>query len=188
MWKRLRHVMLAMLVLLAVAATTSALNIWNPAIQLLPKQDGVTSKSFLSCGVLEHLGADGKVHFDREGVSIGGVSGEVNDPSDAIIPKGSIDFDIGALAYHYQRISLRTGQGPWIGAIWQFKVRYALLAVLFAIYPAVFFIRGYRRRRANRQALRPCSQCGYDLQGNKSGVCPECGTAVEAALKDSKPL
>jgi hypothetical protein len=25
-----------------------------------------------------------------------------------------------------------------------------------------------------------CSTCGYDLTGNVSGVCPECGTAVQA--------
>lgn len=24
-----------------------------------------------------------------------------------------------------------------------------------------------------------CSQCGYDLTGNKSGTCPECGMKVE---------
>lgn len=24
-----------------------------------------------------------------------------------------------------------------------------------------------------------CRRCGYDLTGNKAGVCPECGTEVE---------
>jgi len=55
-----------------------------------------------------------------------------------------------------------------------------LIAVLTSIYPAIFFIRSYRRRRAHRQALQPCGQCGYDLQGNESGVCPECGEPVVA--------
>jgi len=181
MWKRLRYSILAILILLAVVATTSALGVWNPALQLLPKQDGAGLKSFLRCSVLEHVGADGKIYFDRSGVSVGGVSGEINDPHHAVNPKGSVDLDIWVLSYHYEVISLRTGQGPWIGAIWQLKVRYALLAMLFAIYPAIFFIRSYRRRRLNRQALQPCGKCGYDLQGNKSGVCPECGTAAGAA-------
>ncbi len=26
-----------------------------------------------------------------------------------------------------------------------------------------------------------CAGCGYDLTGNESGVCPECGTSVSAA-------
>jgi hypothetical protein len=33
------------------------------------------------------------------------------------------------------------------------------------------------RRRLRRRANR-CSQCGYDLTANVSGVCPECGKAV----------
>jgi hypothetical protein len=39
-------------------------------------------------------------------------------------------------------------------------------------------IRRYRRRTGGR-----CSECGYDLFGNESGVCPECGTACDAAGK-----
>ena len=34
---------------------------------------------------------------------------------------------------------------------------------------------GGRRRRGE------CGQCGYNLPGNESGICPECGLAVEAA-------
>jgi hypothetical protein len=34
-----------------------------------------------------------------------------------------------------------------------------------------------RRRRKLREDL--CSNCGYNLTGNVSGVCPECGTKVE---------
>jgi hypothetical protein len=34
-----------------------------------------------------------------------------------------------------------------------------------------------------------CRKCGYELTGNLSGVCPECGTAVKApaGAKDSQP-
>jgi len=58
----------------------------------------------------------------------------------------------------------------------QFEAIHA--AILSAIYPTIFFIRNFRRRRLHRDALRPCGQCGYDLQGNESGTCPECGTAI----------
>ncbi|RJP41940.1 MAG: hypothetical protein C4547_01185 [Phycisphaerales bacterium] len=47
------------------------------------------------------------------------------------------------------------------------------LAVLVA-YPAFAFTRGpLRRYRRRRRGL--CVTCGYDLRGNSSGVCPECG-------------
>lgn len=48
---------------------------------------------------------------------------------------------------------------------------------LFAFYPALAFICGpLRRWRHRRRGL--CLRCGYDLAGNVSGVCPECGSAV----------
>jgi hypothetical protein len=34
---------------------------------------------------------------------------------------------------------------------------------------------GVVRRRRRRAANLVCSACGYDLTGNVSGVCPECG-------------
>ncbi len=54
------------------------------------------------------------------------------------------------------------------------------VAILLAIYPTLAFIRGplrhRRRRRLRKHGL--CLGCGYDLTGNESGVCPECGTEV----------
>jgi hypothetical protein len=48
----------------------------------------------------------------------------------------------------------------------------------FAIYPGIAFIRGpVRRYRRRRKGL--CTRCGYDLTGNVSGTCPECGTEVK---------
>lgn len=41
-------------------------------------------------------------------------------------------------------------------------------------YPAVVFTR-YRRRPFARSG---CRTCHYDLTGNESGVCPECGEAI----------
>lgn len=52
--------------------------------------------------------------------------------------------------------------------------------LLFGTYPAIAsigFIRGpYRRWRRQRKGC--CPSCGYNLKGNVSGVCPECGNEV----------
>ena len=32
-----------------------------------------------------------------------------------------------------------------------------------------------------------CKECGYDLTGNVSGICPECGTAIAQESKASTP-
>ncbi len=48
-----------------------------------------------------------------------------------------------------------------------------------AAYPAVTLIRGpLCRWRRRRRGL--CTRCGYDLTGNASGRCPECGSGVSA--------
>ena len=44
------------------------------------------------------------------------------------------------------------------------------------VAPALWLRRAaLRRRRARRAAAGRCARCGYDLTGNVSGVCPECG-------------
>lgn len=35
-----------------------------------------------------------------------------------------------------------------------------------------------RRTTARAARLGKCTQCGYDLTGNLSGLCPECGTEI----------
>lgn len=41
------------------------------------------------------------------------------------------------------------------------------------IYPSIPFVRRRWRRRRGQ-----CVRCAYDLTGNTSGVCPECGTPI----------
>jgi PAT family beta-lactamase induction signal transducer AmpG len=49
-----------------------------------------------------------------------------------------------------------------------------IVAALVKIDPA------FGRKRD--EASVPCAHCGYDLHGNVSGVCPECGQPIEVAL------
>ena len=49
--------------------------------------------------------------------------------------------------------------------------------VLFSAYPTVALIYGpYRRHRRRKKHL--CIKCGYNLRGNVSGICPECGERI----------
>lgn len=54
------------------------------------------------------------------------------------------------------------------------KIPLWMPTVLAAVYPLWAFIRG-PFRRSRRQRKRSCMKCGYDLAGNVSGICPECG-------------
>ena len=36
----------------------------------------------------------------------------------------------------------------------------------------------FRSRRQRRRRAGLCTECGYNLTGNKSGLCPECGVHV----------
>ncbi len=57
-----------------------------------------------------------------------------------------------------------------------------MLTMLFAAYPAFELVVGARRRRRERRRHDgQCVGCGYDLTGNESGVCPECGTEIKRA-------
>lgn len=57
----------------------------------------------------------------------------------------------------------------------------------FVVFPlwipaALFGLFGlWRFRRASRLPPGRCTACGYDLRGNESGRCPECGEAVRPA-------
>lgn len=58
-------------------------------------------------------------------------------------------------------------------------------AVSFSVLPAAWLARRvpqwHQSRRGRRQARHGlCGRCGYNLTGNQSGVCPECGTSVPA--------
>ena len=56
----------------------------------------------------------------------------------------------------------------------------AAAGLLLSMYPTVTIIRGpLRRWRRRRKGL--CVECSYDLTGNVSGVCPECGARMETA-------
>jgi hypothetical protein len=66
-------------------------------------------------------------------------------------------------------VSLRTGAGYWM-----IYVPFWMPAVLFGA-SSLYVYRPYRRYK-RRKRLGLCLSCGYNLTGNESGVCSECGT------------
>ena len=50
---------------------------------------------------------------------------------------------------------------------------HSFFALLTAALPALWIVT--RRRRGPGRAGNRCARCEYDLTGNESGVCPECG-------------
>ncbi len=72
------------------------------------------------------------------------------------------------------------GQQP-ISRKMQFELGIPLYfpCVLFAAYPAIVLVRApLRRWRRRRKGL--CLKCSYDLTGNVTGTCPECGSKIGA--------
>jgi hypothetical protein len=54
----------------------------------------------------------------------------------------------------------------------------AYFVAAFALLPLGFVILSVVRRKTSGKST--CTSCGYNLTGNISGVCPECGTTVAA--------
>jgi hypothetical protein len=66
--------------------------------------------------------------------------------------------------------------GPAIG--WGLPVVVAALACVLIIWLVRKWITRSLREELNRRNLPTCLACGYDLTGNVSGTCPECGTTI----------
>ena len=49
------------------------------------------------------------------------------------------------------------------------------VCMALAVLPTMLAIKFFRHRRKSEC----CHACSYNLTGNISGVCPECGTAVQ---------
>jgi hypothetical protein len=98
--------------------------------------------------------------------------------------------------WSYSRTGLLVRRGPYVVRIagsgqYSYFMSYAgrihskgitlpywLIILMSAIAPAFWLRAEVSRRRRARPGL--CRACGYNLTGNASGICPECGAAIEA--------
>jgi hypothetical protein len=70
-----------------------------------------------------------------------------------------------------------TWPGEWPGGtMWTFAIWLGYPMVIAAILPAMWLVLAGRNRWWS--ARNRCTACGYNLTGNTSGICPECGTPV----------
>ena len=76
-----------------------------------------------------------------------------------------------------QGIVFRWQENRQLG-IGMIRVYFAPLLALFSVLPLIAFFRSPKRRW--RIPPGHCKRCRYDLTGNTSGVCPECGMAVHS--------
>ena len=66
---------------------------------------------------------------------------------------------------------------PIMPAIWLHEATYQLVTIPGPLVGTWLVVR--RQRARAKQVEGSCRECGYDLTGNVSGVCPECGTRIE---------
>jgi hypothetical protein len=71
--------------------------------------------------------------------------------------------------------SRRQSYLEWRARVWP-------LCVVTAILPATWLWRWRRDRRLRSDGMPHCAKCDYNLTGNVSGICPECGTPIPADL------
>ena len=67
--------------------------------------------------------------------------------------------------------------------LWGLGKWYLVLSLLGGTLIAVGAMVGVRRLHPHPAGC--CEKCGYNLMGNVSGICPECGTATEAGSSSS---
>ena len=70
------------------------------------------------------------------------------------------------------------GGGTYSRSRFCYGPAWVLLAV-FSVLPVWRWVRPLGRRSKKQQLV--CPHCSYDLTGNSSGICPECGAACKAA-------
>ena len=173
MWKWFHRGTVGLLLLLSLLAITSWLEILSPTREaLLP--NAYSDKNYVPIPkYLVTLGLDGELWLTAKEVAYRWTS---TDSKVALGDWTTLEF----LGITIQQSHILASGPTRVDEIKKITIgsRFSLIAILTAIYPAIFFIRSYRRR-LRCQVLQPCTQCGYDLQGNESGVCPECNNTAK---------
>jgi hypothetical protein len=97
--------------------------------------------------------------------------------------KGQIDFEWW---WHFEGLN-RTVDWYWHGlgltctkSYIQFDLMHWMMAAMYSVLPTLWLGNHLRHKVIASNEFKSCAYCRYNLTGNTSGVCPECGTAVKA--------
>lgn len=77
------------------------------------------------------------------------------------------------MGFEYSQARAGRQKAPYLRLV---RVPLSVVTLLLAAWPLCAFANRFRRRPDD---AGHCSGCGYDLTGNVSGVCPECGRTAE---------
>lgn len=101
------------------------------------------------------------------------------------------------IAGYFSYVFLDELRAPGFGeaVVHELEYRYILGGLVSMNLPFVvvliLLIRAYRadarRQRRQRYATGACGHCEYNLAGNESGVCPECGQVVARCVASVPP-
>ena len=96
-----------------------------------------------------------------------------------VLSKATRPFSTPGYEWRRGNLSIRRQSGWWESTL-EIRMPLWLPFTLFVTYPTIAFIRGLlrRHRRHRRRRKDLCLICGYNLTGNVSGVCPECGERI----------
>jgi hypothetical protein len=99
-----------------------------------------------------------------------------NDPT----PRPGSTWGMGMRMHRFMGVKYVVHANPWGYRMVHWRVSLWVAAALLGAYPAAACIWVCLRRRRRRRRPGCCVMCGYDLTGNVSGRCPECGAEVGA--------
>ena len=97
-------------------------------------------------------------------------------PGDA----GRVDAYRQQLDSHFMGFSWSGGRPKSLDTYLSFSLPYWFLTLIFAILPTIWLFKWNRRRKLGPNT---CPGCGYDLTGNETGACPECGASTPIPME-----
>ena len=98
---------------------------------------------------------------------------------------GAFDFFTPATQPPGWRVSQFSARPPKAIPSWgSLRGGWFMVVPLWPLIVSLAVAGAYSSWRRRRPRTGHCVTCGYNLKGNVSGVCPECGTAVERPLSE----
>lgn len=81
------------------------------------------------------------------------------------------------------RVAVERGSGRVVLPLLPIWSGFAFDTVLYGVLACAMLFGPGTLKRAIRRSAGRCPHCGYDLRGNESGMCPECGSGGEDAAR-----